>query len=221
MYIPDFPILLYYNAYSMLFSFSWIMGGSSSIETNYSTKDENGDKYYAVFNDTYFSQGASRYAFKGKLIGNGPRSGDPCVVKVFKQTYAKSFDEWVPDLEASNVAKKWTRKWNNEAIPLLHLNQRKEIDFVVPVIARVDDKTMKTCFGRKNNLIKPQEYLAIEEYISGDYQKFNANGGYEDQGLSAILPAFSHWAWEESGKTKMICDLQGWYFFCKTIAINI
>ena len=205
----------------MLFSFSSIMGGSSSIETNYSTKDENGDKYYAVFHNTYFSEGVSRYAFKGTLRGEGPRSGDRCVVKVFKQTYAKSFDEWVPDLEASNVAKNWTRKWNNEAMPLLNLDQRKEIDFVLPIIARVNDKTMKACFGRKNNLIKPQEYLSIEEYISGNYQKFNANGGYEDQELSAILPAFSHWAWEKSGKTKMICDLQGWYFFQRAININI
>ena len=103
---------------------------------------------------------------------------------------------------------------------MLHLNQRKEIDFVVPIIARVDDKTMDTCFGRKSNLIKPQEYLSIEEYISGDYQKFNANGGYEDQRLSAILPAFSHWTWEKSGKTKMICDHQGWYFFRKARNIN-
>lgn len=96
-------------------------------------------------------------------------------------------------------------------MPLLNLSQRKEIDFVLPIIAKVDERTIQLPNGRKNELIMPQEYLSIEDYISGDYRKFNANGGYEDQELSAILPAFSHWAWEKSGRKIMICDLQGWY----------
>ena len=187
------------------------MGASNSIETKYSSKDENGDRYYAIFKDTYFSEGVSRYAFKGILIGEGPRAGSLCVVKVFKQNYAKSFKEWVPDLKASHLAKQWTREWNKKAMSLLNLSQRKEIDFVLPIIAKVDERTIQLPNGRKNELIMPQEYLSIEDYISGDYRKFNANGGYEDQELSAILPAFSHWAWEKSGRKIMICDLQGWY----------
>jgi len=50
----------------------------------------------------------------------------------------------------------------------------------------------------------PQEYVAIEPYISGNYEKFNSNGGYEDQNLSTLLPAFTHWTWEISGHKYMV-----------------
>ena len=48
--------------------------------------------------------------------------------------------------------------------------------------------------------------MAIEPYISGQYVKFNSNGGKEYQNLSALLPAFSHWTWEISGHRYMISN---------------
>ncbi|XP_068691898.1 alpha-protein kinase vwkA-like [Montipora foliosa] len=55
----------------------------------------------------------------------------------------------------------------------------------------------------------PQEYVALEPFIPGKYVKFNSNGGWEDQDISQLMPAFSHWTWEISGHKYMVCDLQG------------
>ena len=51
--------------------------------------------------------------------------------------------------------------------------------------------------------------MAIEPYISGDYVKFNSNGGCEFQDLSKLLPAFSHWTWEISGHKYMVSKKLG------------
>ncbi len=131
-------------------------GGSSKIETNYSTKDKAGYQYYAQFDSAPFSEGVSRYAFKGTLKGGGPKSGKPCVVKVFKRSYAKRFDEWIPDLAASETAAEWADRFSDEVIPIFDLSDYRAMEFIVPVIAKVDDDTMEQCFGRKNSMIKPQ-----------------------------------------------------------------
>ncbi|XP_068722429.1 alpha-protein kinase vwkA-like isoform X4 [Montipora capricornis] len=58
--------------------------------------------------------------------------------------------------------------------------------------------------------IWPQDYVAIEPFLEGHYEKFNSNGGYEcDMNVSSLLPAFSHWTWHVSGHQYMVCDLQG------------
>jgi len=62
---------------------------------------------------------------------------------------------------------------------------------------------------RKNRKIAKQEYVAIEEFIDGKYVKFNSNAGYENQDLSQVMAAFTHWTWERTDRKLMICDLQG------------
>ena len=173
------------------------------------TVDQNGDFYFAVFENRPFSEGASRYAFKGILLGTGPRNNTECVVKMFKKNYLRLIpDLQLPDetkkcFEASCVLRKWATEWNNVVAPLLalsNLDEPTKIDCVIPLVAEI---------SHGNPL---QRHVTIEEYLQGNYQKFNSNGGFEDRQLSNILLAFSHWTWEKSCGQIMICDLQGRYF---------
>ena len=173
------------------------------------TVDQNGYFYCAVFDNSYFSEGASRYAFKGILLGTGPRNNTECVVKMFKQDYLllipdlQLFDETKKCFEASCVLRKWATEWNNVVAPLLallNLDEPTKIDCVIPLVAEIP---------HGNPLLR---HVTIEEYLQGNYQKFNSNGGFEDRQLSNILLAFSHWTWEKSCGQIMICDLQGRYF---------
>lgn len=173
------------------------------------TVDQNGDSYYAVFENRNFSEGASRYAFKGILLGTGPRNNTECVVKMFKQDYLllipdlQLFDETKKCFEASCVLRKWATEWNNVVAPFLassNIGEPTKIDCVIPLVTEI---------SHGNPL---QRHVTIEEYLQGNYQKFNSNGGFEDRQLSNILSAFSHWTWEKSCRQIMICDLQGRYF---------
>jgi len=58
-----------------------------------------------------------------------------------------------------------------------------------------------------------QKQLAVaEHFIDGEYVKFNTNTGrinpakHKGQGTAQ---AFSHYTWEASGHTELVCDIQG------------
>ncbi|KAL3842986.1 hypothetical protein ACJMK2_020954 [Sinanodonta woodiana] len=193
------------------------MGSDYSHETYYSrNRDRDGTTYKATFESQPFNQGANRYAFKGILDGKGPRKGNACVTKVFKKEFAKNFDQWVPDLAASEKSLKFAEKFNSDCIPILNKTKNekyKEIDFLIPLISKMYDVSHYKLFGfipinRDESLVRLEEYVTIEPFLEGKYKKFNSNGGYEDSYHDLML-AFSHWTWSISGHQFMVCDLQG------------
>lgn len=137
-----------------------------------------------------------------------------CVTKVFKKEYAKNFDMWVPDLAASEKAQEFAAKFNSKELDRLGIKPKRKLEFVIPLIAKTDKLSQFELFwfipvgSEDKRYVLPQEYVAIEPFISGEYKKFTSNGGYESD-ASLLLPAFSHWTWEISGHRYMVCDLQG------------
>ena len=60
------------------------------------------------------------------------------------------------------------------------------------------------------NPVGSHEYVEIEEYIRGNYVKFNSNYGYVNHAMnSTTMPAFSHWTFHESNGQVLVFDLQG------------
>ena len=115
------------------------MGGMSSHETyNSSNSHEDGCHYWAKFETEPFSEGASRYAFKGEYKGSGPMKGKTCVTKVFKAELAKNFDMWVPDLAASKKAQKFAKHFVDKHLYKLDLSPKRPLKFVLPLIAKTD-----------------------------------------------------------------------------------
>ena len=115
------------------------MGGASSHEKYKSSNvHKDGYRYWAKFETEPFSQGVSRYAFKGEYQGSGPMSGKDCVTKVFKKEYAKNFDMWVPDLAASKKGQMFADNFNTKQLYKLDLTPKRKLDFVIPLIAKTD-----------------------------------------------------------------------------------
>ena len=190
------------------------MGMTQSHETfesiNADIKD--GCHYSAKFEDNYFAEGASRYAFKGSLHGAGPRDNTDCVTKVFKSGYAKHFIEWAPDLAASKRAKGYAERFAVEYYPRLrNYISGHEIEFLIPLIAKMKDISHVKLLWlfpilQDERYVKLYDLVAVEPYIPGNYEKFNSNGGWE--GMHELMTAFCHWTWNVSGHKYMVCDLQ-------------
>ena len=59
---------------------------------------------------------------------------------------------------------------------------------------------------------KKKKFAVAEHFIDGEYVKFNTNTGkinkskHRGQGTAQ---AFSHFTWEASGHTELVCDIQG------------
>jgi len=191
------------------------MGSSISHETYLSNNadEKDGCRYSATFEDNYFAEGACRWAFKGTLSGSGPRNGRQCVAKVSKQEYANRFVSMAPDLAASKKASGFATEFAYNYMPQIRNYVREnEIEFLIPLIAKMKEvSSFKVLWmfpvAKDERYVKAYEYVAIEPYIDGQYDKFNSNGGYE-QGIHALMTAFCHWTWYISGHKYMICDLQ-------------
>lgn len=172
-------------------------------------------RYWADFDKDYFAKGTYRYAFRGTIHGDGPRDGTLCVTKVFKRRYAQYFDKaFRPDHAASVKAEQYAEAFTQNVLPSLRGTiSTLEIEFVIPLIAKIDSLSHFKVLGlfpvnEDTTYLAPTEYVAIEPYLHGKYEKFNSNGGYEDQ-TAAIMNAFSHWTWHVSGHRYLVCDLQG------------
>lgn len=191
------------------------MGASVSHETfeSINADDNDGCNYYATFKDNYFADGVSRYAFKGRLHGYGPRDNTDCVTKVFKSEYAKTFVDWAPDLAASKKAMGLAEEFQRKYYPRLrNYTSGYEIEFLIPLIARMQKLSKFKIFWlftirEDDTYVKLYEHVAIEPFIPGTYEKFNSNGGWE--GFDDLMKTFCHWTWHVSGQKYMVCDLQG------------
>ena len=54
------------------------------------------------------------------------------------------------------------------------------------------------------------KYYSIEEYLDGEFIKFNSNGGMvNEEKYTSTLDAFSHWTYQATNEYLLISDLQG------------
>lgn len=181
------------------------MDGTSSYYKTARIFATDGYWYSAMFQNVWFAEGTSRYAFRGILQSNGPNHGMAVVVKLFKAAVACNYRQWVPDIKASKKADAFAEQFN--AVAKHHgIQGVGDITFRIPTILQISDVPHVTAVGLN---VHVGEYVAVEPFIEGDYVKFNGNAGYEQPDLSQFLTAFCHWTWEVSGRKFMVCDLQG------------
>jgi len=190
------------------------MGSTYSTETYFSVdRDDSGHQYMARFDGNPIGEGACRVAYSGRIVestpSGGPQVGYQCVVKVFKKQYARNYDQWIPDLVAHKRAVQMAESFNR-----LHLNvsSRRTIKVLTPLVAKVDTRGGFYLLGLWNvdpvAMVGEHEYVSMEPYIAGHFQKFNSNAGWSDES-TMLLQTFSHWSACKSGYKYLLCDLQG------------
>ncbi|XP_038062563.1 alpha-protein kinase 1-like [Patiria miniata] len=177
---------------------------------------------WVEFENDWFAQGASRYAYKGTFHGDPRFEGKRCVVKVYKEEWYERLSEyaWKADDRAYRKAHEMAQLFN------IKYNTSKPIEFVKPEFTQVDTRAAFNFLGfipfeRKvkgklagtsdivSNVIPANATLAVEPYLEGKYVKFNNNSGYSEKADIATPAAFSHFTYHESNGTALVCDLQG------------
>jgi len=132
-----------------------------------------------------FAQGSLRRAYKMRDLTLGETDNE-FVAKMSinpqenRQTY---FDDVAMQMEA----KMWAERFNSKTG--LH------VDFLVAYVAELVERTGRPLIG-------------VEKLVMGNYVKYNNNWDWNDDRRNTPQ-AFSHFTWEESGKSILVCDLQG------------
>jgi len=151
--------------------------------------------YYDVkFENKPFAAGMIKYAFLGTLTGLGPKNNTKVVVK-----FSKS-NQGIYDINASILSQKFAVTFNNLPKPVGIIGQ---INFRPLTQCRVFFLTWAQMY------VKFGDVVTVEDFIEGDYEKFNNNAGLENPNGKDLLLAFGHWTYIESRGKFMICDLQG------------
>ena len=193
----------------------------SSIPTNttHSFPYDDGE-YHAEFETTPFSAGASRDAYRGKLVAHGKlgkHNGSCVVIKVFKAEYAARSECWAPDLRSHAIAASLARRFNRE-VPSSH-----PLYFVMPIVVRIDRAhtasyfarrrhhtgTRGALFGRAARLVGGGEFALLEPFLDGEYKKVISNNGWIADDAGRLPRAFAHWTYHVNYGRRMIVDLQG------------
>ena len=179
-----------------------------------------GTNRFAVFENNWFERGTSRLAFKGTWHGDN-QEGGRCVVKVFVEECGEKVGNWDADARAALKAKTIADVFNK------YFKGTKEIHFCIPEIVKMKDVAAFRLFGvfpirgqvrdeegtgniEATKIVNTGDFVAVEEFIHGMYDKFNSNTGWINLSTKTeITEAFSHFSYHYSSGEILVCDLQG------------
>jgi len=173
------------------------------VDENYNTKKTN---YYATFKFNHFDQGAFRYCYIGNVKNidnqNSNQNFFPtgkCVVKVFKdRTYGEL--DIKNDLGNIFYSQKISKIFNSQNL------SNKKLIFVDNYLASFKENAFID-FGKRT--FNEDEWMIIEPYIEGKYEKFVSNNGWTKENIEKTIPLFMHWNWVYSKGEKLVSDIQG------------
>ncbi len=164
---------------------------------NWDFADPNDDSD-GTFASVSFAEGASRRAYRGMRWKPASKYRQKAVVKEYKDAYAWAQGDWDTAVSIYEKTKELARKFNTAsgACPI------RIVDYnVQEVISTTDDSTPKL-----------GEFVLVEDYLEGDFQKFISNAGWvKPQCMTTytLMPTFAHWTWVHTGGQLMVADLQG------------
>ena len=144
------------------------------------------------FNPESFATGSNRRSHRAYYGPDAPddKCGKAAVIKVpldAKERSSLSIKSRLEsDIRTHETAAYYASIWNKNTL------MRRTINIQVPHPA-------SDSFS---------EYASVEDYIDGEWQKFNSNTGWT-QDTESPLNAFSHWTYHHSKGEHLVCDLQG------------
>ncbi|XP_071965681.1 eukaryotic elongation factor 2 kinase-like [Antedon mediterranea] len=151
------------------------------------------DMVFVKMADVPFANGAMRECFRMKKISNMSRtknwkhSGN-FVSKRYMASVER--DVYFNDVRLQMDAKLWAEEYNRHHPP-------KPIDIMAMCILEFKDRPGSPLYH-------------IENFIEGDYMKYNSNSGFvRDEALRLTPQAFSHFTFERSGHKLIVVDIQG------------
>ena len=159
-----------------------------------------------------FSSGSSHLAYFGHycqraVSWHNKIYGQKCVIKKCKNRRILGFQNtslFDQDIKACKTAQKLINKWNK----ISKINTKYRI--LKPIITKSDRMDTKdgNNDGLNNNEIAHSEYIMVENFLKGEFRKWNSNSGWFEK-ENASIQAFCHWTYHYSEGKYLFCDAQG------------
>ncbi|KAH9490108.1 hypothetical protein Btru_035273 [Bulinus truncatus] len=187
-----------------------------------------GETYWVSFEEKSFSKGNEFKVYNGRMNGAGPKSGDRCVVKVFRQC------QGTKSLCACEVKKSLKAKEIARAYRQICPDQKSRIKIATVYWALMDEVSkLKLLFFTGERKLSTREAVLFEDDVRISDERpgkprrltlyINALGE-SDNLTPEDLEAFVHYSYHFSSGKLVICGLEGVNdedgFFLKTPTIH-
>ena len=176
------------------------------VDKEYICEDGDNCRWYSHGDSVPFAEGKFRYVYHSNYCTNAQRDdlkqiGQKAVVKKWKDDHIFNEYFWAYDQRVCEIAQKLIDKWNcYEKIKL-----KKSYKILKP-------KVVWRANHPNDNRIKKEialnECILIEDYLPGEFLKWNSNSGWTSKEQSS-MQAFCHWTYHYSDGKILFCDAQG------------
>ncbi len=153
-----------------------------------------------TFANLSFAAGTSRRAFRAMRWKPASKYGRKAVVKEYKDSFSWAQGDWDTAVKIYEKAKELARQFNEES----------QTNYPIHIV----DYDVQEVIGQPAPNMTPKhgEFVLVEDYLEGNFQKFISNTGWvKPQCLTTYIsmPAIAHWTWVRSNGQLMVTDLQG------------
>eukprot|EP01084_Bolivina_argentea_P044238 81435_1 len=148
-----------------------------------------------------FGQGMCRYAYHGVdyLYGRQQK----VVLKKFINKTSYNESDWKGDLKCYKTAMEFIKAWNK-----LGLTNKQYVMYEPTIFPMTNNYADIADTEEKEKMINDEEYVMVERYLEGKYEKWNSNSGWFLNKQMSIQ-AFCHWTYHYSKGKLLMCDAQG------------
>eukprot|EP00123_Amoebidium_parasiticum_P003471 comp14778_c0_seq1/m.11203 comp14778_c0_seq1/g.11203 ORF comp14778_c0_seq1/g.11203 comp14778_c0_seq1/m.11203 type:complete len:457 (-) comp14778_c0_seq1:221-1591(-) len=136
-----------------------------------------------------FAKGGLRLAFHMAVVGDHHRYVAKCSIDPYEDINA-----YYQDVELQMYCTQWAEKYNS-------YNPPKRVHFIPAWLMMVAQEPSDGSDIRG--------VYVVERYIEGVYRKHNNNAGFVDPDDRNTPQAFSHFTYEASNHSVLVCDIQG------------
>ena len=150
-----------------------------------------------------FAEGVSRRAYRAMYWKPAHKYGRKAVVKEYKHGYTWAQGDWDTALKIYQQTELLAAQFNSFV---------SWTNCPIHVVERSVQLVKSQIAGSTPKL---GEWVLVEDYLEGDYQKFISNSGWvKPQCMTTYMsiPAFAHWSWVHTGGQLMVSDLQGVHY---------
>ena len=147
-----------------------------------------------------FAQGTSRRAYRAMQWKPPHKYGVKAVAKEYKDQYQWAQSDWDTAVRLYEKANELAKGFNET---MTTGRQIHIVDYSIQKVTETPDNTVRP---------KLNEYVLVEDYLEGKFEKYISNTGYVNPICCieyVLMPAFTHWSWLHTRGDLMITDLQG------------
>ena len=147
-----------------------------------------------------FAEGTSRKAYRAMRWKPANKYEMKAVAKHYKHDYQWAKSDWDTAVSLYEKADELAKGFNQamDSDREIHI-----VDYGIQIVTETPDNTKRP---------KLNEYLLVEDYLEGEFEKYISNTGLVNPICNmeyVLMPAFTHWSWLHTRGDLMITDLQG------------